>query len=97
MTNSSLAETQLGRAGTRVDLGALSQSDGSHVQMIRRPAGKEEAGRRGERQARAFLTTEPQLHPAPRRAFLQLHPPLLGLVTLWRGGETQTPGHIWFS
>ena len=65
--------------------------------MIRRPAGKEEAGRRGERQARAFPTTEPQLHPAPRRAFLQLHPPLLGLVTLWRGGETQTPRHIWFS
>ena len=39
MTDLSLAETQLGQAGTHVDLGPLSQSGGSH-------AGKEKAGGR---------------------------------------------------
>ena len=71
MTGLSLAEAQLGQAGTHEDLGPLSQSDGS-------PVGKEEAGGEGERKANVSLATEPPPHPAlrdprhppPRRAFL---------------------------
>ena len=96
MTDLSLAETQLGQAGTHVDLGPLSQSGGSH-------AGKEKAGgRMRERPTHLLLQNPPppytegsQAPNTPKSLPVAAAPPSGPGHPAARQREPD-PRHIWF-